>query len=107
MSKAQQQVSAFLGYCARNGLRVERATTRPIVRVVGSFDPGDRIAYQHLDGVAATALAMVAASGGSVWGSTSDGVGGAVALRDGVYVLNVSGVQKRFLAALVKSQGAR
>jgi hypothetical protein len=66
------------------------------VTVTATFAAGDRAAYAEAERSCNRVLALVRQTRpGSVWGSTSDGVGGHVAIERGVYVLNKSGADKR------------
>lgn len=72
-----------------------------VVAISKNFAPGDMKAYVEADMMAYGILAHVPLKGGSVWGSTSDGIGGIVAAKNGHYVLNKSGNSgKKFLAAV-------
>jgi hypothetical protein len=70
-----------------------------IVRVSITFEPGDVAAYCAAEELAHDLIAQVpTTAAGSVWGTTSDGVGGLSALKDGRMVLKASGVSKRFVS---------
>lgn len=65
------------------------------------FTPGDLDAYIAAESNAFALISKVPrVSGGSTWGSTSDGVGGHAALTSGRFHLCVSGVSKRFGAGI-------
>lgn len=90
---------AFLLSCRTLGWRP--SLHNDVVTIVTTFDPGDNDAYVTADGEAYAILSDLPRTGsGSTWGTTSDGVGGAVGRDNGYYKLNVSGVNKRVLAAL-------
>lgn len=74
---------------------------RDVVTISTTFTPGDNDAYIDADGEAYPLLSdLPRTRPGSTWGTTSDGVGGAVGRDNGYYRLNVSGVDKRVLKAL-------
>jgi hypothetical protein len=76
------------------GLRV--TAHDQIVSVTGTFIPGDRLAYIDLERKANEILNMFRqVRAGSTWGTDSGSVGGALALDDGKFLLNKSGVEKR------------
>ena len=100
MSKSRQTAEKFLNACHERGFCAEVQGT--VVKVNCRFTPGDADAYVQVEGQATMLLDMLGAKGGSMWGSTSDGIGGAVALNSGKFRLCVSGVPKRVSNALVK-----
>lgn len=79
-----------------------------LVTIKASFAPNDRSAYVAHDMDAYGLLAMLpTTASGSVWGTTSDGVGGHAGLVGGYYRLSKSGVSKRVTSALAKLPGVR
>jgi hypothetical protein len=74
-----------------------------VVTVTARFEPGDEKAYAEAERSCNAVLSMVRQTrAGSVWGSTSDGVGGLIAINRGVYTLNKSGADKRVIKILAK-----
>lgn len=70
-----------------------------IVSVTGKFKPGDKAAYVEMERNAYKILGMFKqVRAGSIWGSDSGSVGGAVALENGMFILNKSGVEKRLIS---------
>lgn len=68
-----------------------------VLTISRTFTPGDRAAYVDADMDACSIMSGVPVVGpGSTWGSTSDGIGGCVAIDRGVYTLKRSGVSKNF-----------
>jgi hypothetical protein len=66
-----------------------------IVSVSARFTPGDKEAYLRLEDHANEILGMFRmVSPGSVWGSDSGSVGGAIAIEKGQFVMNKSGCEK-------------
>lgn len=105
-SAATSTAIAFLNFCEPTpglGLKVRLKPTGGVVSVEASFTPYDNTWYCHLEMRANAALDMLGAKGGSRWGSTSDSVGGAAALTSGRFVMNISGVPLRVVAALRKT----
>jgi hypothetical protein len=100
-SKSQQMAIEILNRAMTKQCRVD--VRGSILTVSKSFTPGDLDAYVNIEGDCYGILDMLhTTSAGSVWGSTSDGVGGHVAVTDGYYVINKSGGDKRVLSALAK-----
>jgi hypothetical protein len=72
-----------------------------IVELTARFTPGDAQAYAMAESkVLGHLQAVPTTSAGSVWGDTSDGVGGALAVGKGSLSIKASGVSKRFIAGL-------
>ena len=95
----REVADAFLESCRTLGWRP--SLHNDVVTIVTTFDPGDNDAYVTADGEGYAILSDLPRSGpGSTWGTTGDSVGGAVGRDGGYYKLNVSGVNKRVLAAL-------
>ncbi len=68
-----------------------------------NFNPGDNAAYCDADSESYNILNFLKSTrAGSIWGTTSDGVGGHVGLINGCYEIHKSGGDKRVLSALVK-----
>lgn len=97
---AATQARSFAEACERDGFSF--SVRGDIVSVTKTFTPGDSDAYVACDGDGPCLLAMVPSSGGSTWGTDGGSVGGMVAIKNGRYRLNVSGVAKRFVNALSK-----
>lgn len=65
------------------------------------FEAGDRDAYVATECAAFSLICEAPTVGpGSTWGSTSDGIGGHVALSSGSFTLKRSGVSKNFAAGV-------
>ncbi len=75
-----------------------------IVSITKQFTPGDTKAFAECDGQYYWILRLVPVvkSRSSVWGTDGGSVGGWAALESGRFTLNISGVQKKFLAELEK-----
>ena len=72
-----------------------------------SFPAGSNADYVRVDGDASFLMyALPQTRAGSIWGTTSDGVGGFSAIKNGVYNIKASGISKTFIKGLV-SAGAR
>jgi len=74
-----------------------------VISLTKVFAPDDTDAYIDAENAAQFLLAEVPkVAYGSTWGSTSDGVGGHAALTTGFFILNASGVSKRFAHGAVQ-----
>lgn len=74
-----------------------------VLTVTKRFTPCDNHAYVCTEGDAYSIVGMLKQTEpGSTWGSTSDGIGGHVALQSGNFILNKSGGSVRVLNALKK-----
>ncbi len=100
MSKAQDTATAFLSAATAAGFFVLVQKDQRIVRISKQFPKGNAEAYADCDMQGPRLLSMLDARGGSMWGSTGDSVGGAVALQKGHYHLKVSGVPQRVVNVL-------
>ena len=84
-------------------LGVDLEVRGPVLCARKKFTPGDVPAAEKSSSeVWSVIMTAVTVSTGSIWGTTLDGVGGAVGLDKGEMVLNRSGCSKRYLAALDK-----
>jgi len=102
IAKVDVKVAAaeFVSAATKDGWRIS-IKSDSVVAISKNFTPNDMKAYVDADMMAYVILSHVPLKGGSVWGSTSDGIGGIVAARNGHYVLNKSGSSgKKFLAAV-------
>ena len=88
----------FLDACDENRFVVSVRGT--VVTISKTFDPGDSREFVRLDSSYYSVLSLVPASGGSIWGTDGGSVGGQAALDSGRFVMNISGVKKRFIDAL-------
>jgi len=73
-----------------------------VVRIVTRFSPGDVDAYVKADREAYWLISSLPGRGGSIWGTTGDGVGGHVGLTRGYYEIAKSGVTDRVWRELAK-----
>jgi hypothetical protein len=99
VSKAKEQAQKFVEQALAHGFRVVVANDN-VVRIVRSFNPGDKEAFTHCDMVAGSVLDLAPLRGGSVWGTDGGSVGGMSALNSGMFVMNKSGEAKSFMKAL-------
>lgn len=107
-SKTQVAAEEFLAEVADAGFKVEvknfGGTGGAVLTLTTTFPAGDHAAYVKADMDAAHLMSAVkVVDYGATWGTTSDGVGGHAGLTDGYYLLNKSGVSKRFVAAVAKA----
>jgi len=100
--KSVQQVAEFLTETATGGFHVSFRNT--IVTISKNFPVGDSRAFTEIDGAAPHILRKIPVrkSDSSMWGTDGGSVGGWAALESGRFTLNISGVQKKFMAELEK-----
>lgn len=95
----------FAARAKARGFEVE-ISDRGVVTISLDFAPNDRSAYVAADMDAYPLLMLLPqTSPGSVWGTTSDGIGGHAGLTGGYYRLSKSGVSKRVISALRQHGG--
>lgn len=99
MSKAQEQVTKFLNACNQYGFSYEIASDH-VIRIIKDFTPGDSEVFTMCDMYVGDVLALIPLRGGSIWGTDGNSVGGAIALKNGRFVMNKSGDGIRFIKAL-------
>lgn len=79
------------------------AVDHEVFRATKTFTPGDLDAYTKADSEWYSFVTLIDRTRpGSIWGSTSDGIGGYVAHKNGFYQINMSGGSKRILSAIRK-----
>lgn len=101
ISNAELIAHEILGEAHKHGWRV--IVYNDILTLHKNFNPGEHIAYCDADNECYSILSLLKSTrAGSIWGTTSDGVGGHVGLTHGYYTINKSGGDKRVLSALVK-----
>lgn len=90
----------FAEECEKYGFRFE--VTDSVVTIHQTYSAGDTAAYVAADMIAADILSIVPVtkSDSSVWGTTSDGIGGYSGLNGGYYRLNKSAPKKSFVKEL-------
>ena len=105
-SKSSFGVKEFLALARSYGFTV---TIRDgIVRVDKRFTAGDAGEYGDAESKARALLAHLPITRpGSTWGTTSDGVGGYVGLKNGEMTLSRSGVDKRWCRQVSTEMGRR
>ena len=99
MSLVNTQVAEFIAACKEYGFVFEARGT--IVTIRRNFIPSTAT-YGQTEMASSIVLGYVPAKGGSTWGSDGGSIGGAMAMQTGRFVMNVSGVSKRFINALKK-----
>lgn len=104
-SKSTQAAAAFIKAAREGGWNVQTTHGTSIVTIAKRFAPGDSAAFRDCDATYYGILSLVPARGGSTWGADGSGVGGYSATIHGRFEMNVSGVNKTFLAALNKLLG--
>jgi len=87
-------VTVIRDMASKAGLAIR--SQKGIVTVTGHFDKGDKDAYTRMENDALRILARFRQTrAGSIWGSDSGSIGGAIALQTGNFVLNKSGCDMR------------
>ena len=95
----KEQAEEFAAKCTAAGWSI--AIRQSVVYIRRHFQPGNASQFRQAETEAYQLTPLIPASGrGSVWGTTSDSVGGDVGLNGGYYELKKSAVSKRFLTAL-------
>jgi len=79
----------FVDVCTSRGWQIE--VRNSVVSISKRLSPGDNGAYVDCDMDAFYILNKLPLRGGSIWGTTSDSIGGYSGLTRGEYVLNKSG----------------
>jgi len=99
MTKTTLDAKYFVDHCNRNGVSI--SIRGSVVSLSKSFDPNSMDGYSDAESICSI-IYEVPYRDGSIWGTTGDTIGGAVALQSGHHKINVSGVSKRFISKLVK-----
>ena len=102
-SKTRQAVDKFMTVCRDSGFVWDVSDYSSVVSISSVIPQDDLDAYVRTENTAFRIFDYVPqTAAGSVWGSTSDGVGGHVAVTTGNFELHKSGISKRFLNELRK-----
>jgi len=99
MSKSKEAAKSFVEAVRSQGWDIERVG-ETIVTISKSIVPNDNQSFAQADSEYYFILAKVPASGGSMWGTDGGGIGALSAMKSGRFVMNLSGVQSRFIKAL-------
>lgn len=101
--KAIEQAKQFVENARKMGWSVDARCDNGIVTIFKRFEPNNVDEFSKLDGEYYYVLAKAPiVSAGSTWGTDGGGVGAICALKRGEFVMNRSGVSKRFLKAMRK-----
>lgn len=101
ISKSKQTALKIIEIAVANDIQVTVRGT--ILTLEKSFTPEDLSAYMSTENAANHIFSLAPmTTPGSVWGSDSGSIGGAIACQNGYFKLNKSGVSKRILNALKK-----
>jgi hypothetical protein len=76
-----------------------------VVVTYKNFEPGDSSAYAEAENACLAVIHSLPRSGGSIWGTTSDGVGGHVGLTHGYCEIKCSGVSNKAIKFLREGKG--
>jgi hypothetical protein len=91
----------FAALCRDGGWKI-RIKTDTVVSISKSFAPNDREAFLDCDMDYHHILTTLPHRGGSMWGTDGGSVGGYVALTNGHFEMNLSGVSKVAIRELGK-----
>ena len=80
----------FLSFVTTNNYTLTLKHDRKIISITSRFTPNNKEEFIEHESKIVDALLYLPVSGGSLWGSTSDSVGGCVALKNGVATFNIS-----------------
>jgi hypothetical protein len=99
MTKNTLTPAELMEYCTKNDIRIEVKDS--IVTLVKFFQAGNQSEYISAENDVSIVYSIpVIKSDSSIWGTTSDGIGGFVGCKNGHMRINVSGVKKRFINEL-------
>lgn len=100
-SEIVQQVKELVEFARERNFKIEVRGT--IVTVSKFFEPNSKYGYADFEMLGAAIIYDIPATRDrNVWGSTGDGIGGAVAMQRGHGALHLSGAKKTFLRELAK-----
>jgi hypothetical protein len=91
----------FVALCRDGGWQI-RIKSDSVVSIAKSFAPNDRDAFVSCDADYYHILTALPHRGGSMWGTDGGSVGGYVALTNGRFEMNLSGVSKVALREVAK-----
>ena len=100
-TKIENQCFEFI--CAVKQYGFSFAVSGTTVKLAKNFTPNDKGAYCLAEDNAYRILDLAPrTAAGSIWGSDSGSIGGAIAISSGKFVMNKSGVSSRFVKTLSK-----
>ena len=101
MSVSKTQAQDFIKAVKEAGWEISRVgnTIVTISKTIGVQNNSD---FCQADSEYYGLLAMIPGKGGSIWGTDGGGIGALSAMKNGVFTMNKSGVQSRFINALEK-----
>lgn len=101
MSQAREIAKIFVEHCQKHNFGI--SIRNEVISITTKFEKGNRDTYTQIENQAMSLLHFLKmVRPGSIWGSTSDGIGGYIAIENGNFVLNKSGCSKRVLNAIEK-----
>ena len=90
----------LIDYCLENGVKI--SISGNVLKLTKNFEVGSNSEYTKAESICSVIYDLPRPRSGRVWGTTGDGVGGCVAIKNGVMVINSSDVSLRFLKSLAK-----
>lgn len=97
----KEKAKMFVESTRGRGWSVQLPNDRGIITIYKHFDKGSNSEYAKCDGEYYDILKDVPTTGtGSTWGTDGAGVGAFSALNRGCFIMNKSGVSKRFCKAV-------
>lgn len=97
----KEKAKKFVEYTRSMGWCVQLPNDRNIITIFKHFEKGSNDHYVRCDQEYDDILDLIPTTTyGSVWGTDGSGVGAISALKHGCFVMNKSGVSKRFCKAV-------
>lgn len=101
MSVAKTQAQDFIKAVKAAGWKITRCQDS-LVTISKEIGIQNRENFCGADSEYYFLLAMIPGKCGSIWGTDGSGIGALSAMKNGVFAMNKSGVQSRFINALKK-----
>jgi hypothetical protein len=97
----KEQAKKFIEECREQGWYVRLPNDRPIITIGKHIKKDCSDSFCDADSEYFSLISLVPTTGsGSIWGTDGGGVGAIAAMRDGEFIMNRSGVSKRFAKAV-------
>lgn len=100
-SKSMIQAEQFVDAVKSAGWEISRVGGS-IVTISKRIEPNNNKEFCAADMEYYGLLSLAPGKGGSIWGTDGGGIGALSAMKHGMFVVNKSGVQSRFINALKK-----
>lgn len=99
MTKTQTLANTIIDNAAELGWTI--STRENIVSIAKTISPGCKDSFAQADGEYFGILSMIPMTrAGSMWGTDGGGMGAVAAMKNGRFIMNMSGGSKRLLKAL-------